>query len=143
LSLDADFLNEALMAQNPNERMPEPKMDGAALYREDIFTDRKVGTIRTLNPVKRDGSADSSRPVVYMGETQILTGMGALPVSFEIDAKSLDEAIEKFGAAAKEGIERTVKELQEMRRQAASSIVVPQGGMGPGGMPPGGKIQLP
>lgn len=135
------------MAQDPTERMPEPKMDGEALYREDIFTDRKVGTIRTLNPVKSDGSADTGRPVIYMGETQILTGMGALPVNFEIDAKNLKEAIEKFGAAAKEGIERTVKELQDLRRQAASSIVVPQSGMGPGGgmggIGGGGKIQLP
>jgi hypothetical protein len=42
-----------------------------------------------------------------------------------------------------------MKELQELRRQAASSIVVPQGGMPPaGGMgglggAGGGKIQLP
>jgi hypothetical protein len=52
-----------------------------------------------------------------------------------------------FGPAAKSAIERTVKELQELRRQQASSIVVPQGGlppMGPGGgVPGGGKIQMP
>jgi hypothetical protein len=134
------------MAQNPTERLPEPKMDTAALYREEIFTDRKVGTIRAMHPVKSDGAAEASRSVIYMGETQIMTGMGALPVSFEIDAKSLAEAIEKFGGTAKEAIERTVKELQELRRQAASSIVVPQGGMGgigPGGLPGGGKIQMP
>jgi hypothetical protein len=34
-----------------------------------------------------------------------------------------------------------VKELQEMRRQAASQIVVPQGPLPP--VPPGGKIQMP
>jgi len=47
---------------------------------------------------------------------------------------------------AKEAVERTMKDLQELRRQAASSIVVPQGGMGglggPGGLGPGGKIQI-
>jgi hypothetical protein len=36
-----------------------------------------------------------------------------------------------------------VRELQELRRQAASSIVVPQGGMPPMGPGPGGKIQMP
>jgi hypothetical protein len=39
-----------------------------------------------------------------------------------------------------------MKDLQELRRQQASSIVVPQGGMGGlpgGGMPGGGKIQIP
>ncbi len=134
------------MAVNPNERMTDVKMDPATLYREEIFTDRKVGTIRALIPVKRDGSPDPGRKTVYAGEAQILTGAGPLPISFELDAKSLEEAAQKFAGAAKEAIERTVRELQELRRQAASSIVVPQGGMGglgSGGLPGGGKIHLP
>lgn len=124
------------MAQGPSERMSEPKMDAAALYREEIFTDRKVGTIRTLVPVKSDGSPDPARATVYAGETQIMTNAGPLPINFEIDAASLGEAAQKFADAAKEAIERTVRELQELRRQAASSIVVP-------GAMPGGKIQIP
>lgn len=134
------------MALNPNERTSDAKMDPAALYREEIFTDRRVGTIRALIPVKRDGSPDAGRKTVYAGEAQILTNAGPLPISFEIEAQSLEEAAQKFAGAAKEAIERTVKELQDLRRQAASSIVVPQGGMGglgSGGMPGGGKIQLP
>jgi len=120
------------------------KMDAAGVYREEIYTDRKVGTIRCLTPVKSDGSADPARKPVYVGEAQILTPMGAIPVTFDISATSLDDAIAKYGAAAKDGVERTVKELQELRRQAASSIVIPQGGAG--GLPPlggGGKIQMP
>jgi hypothetical protein len=119
-------------------------MDAASLYREDIVTDRKVGTIRMMTPLKIDGETDDSRPVLYVGEAQIMTGAGPLPISFEIEAANLAEAVDKFGESAKEAIERTVRELQDMRRQAASSIVVPQGGMGalgPGGG--GGKIQLP
>lgn len=135
------------MAANPNERSPDATMDPAALYREEIYTDRKVGTLRVLMPVKQDGSPDAGRTTVYAGEAQILTNAGPLPISFEIDAASLEDAAQKFAGAAKEAIERTMRELQELRRQAASSIVVPQGGMGglggPGGMPGGGKIQLP
>ena len=122
-------------------------MDAATLYREDTITDRKVGTLRVLTPIKTDGTPDAARPVIYTGEAQILTGAGPLPIGFEIEANSLSDAVAKFAPAAKEAIERTVRDLQEMRRQAASSIVVPQGGMGalgPGGMPGGGgKIQLP
>jgi hypothetical protein len=84
--------------------------------------------------------------VLYVGETQVLTPAGALPIAFEIGAGSLEEAAEKFGQLAKEAIERTVKELQELRRQAASSIVIPQGGIPPippGGATGGGKIQMP
>ncbi|HUG77853.1 MAG TPA: hypothetical protein VML57_10250 [Burkholderiales bacterium] len=131
-----------------SEPANEIKIDPAALYQEEVFTDRRVGTIRRLTPVKKDGSRDSARAVLYVGETQVLTPAGALPIGFEIGAGSLEEAAEKFGALAKEAIERTVKELQELRRQAQSSIVIPQGGLPPGGVPPGGlggggKIQIP
>jgi hypothetical protein len=134
------------MAQRPEA---DPKMDSESLYREDIVTDRKVGTIRMLTPLKSDGTTDTARPVLYMGEAQIMTGAGPLPISFEIEAATLAEAVEKFGDAAKDAIEKTVRDLQELRRQQASSIVVPQGplgGLGPGGLGGGGgggKIQMP
>ena len=134
------------MAQRPDERTPELKMDPSALYREDVFTDRKIGVIRRLTPVRGDGSDDPGRPTLYAGETQILTSVGPLPVNFEIDAGSLEEAATRYAETAKVAVERTVKDLQELRRQAASSIVVPQGGMSGlpgGGMPGGGKIQIP
>ena len=119
-------------------------MDAAGVYREDVYTDRKVGTIRSLTPVKSDGSPDAGRKPVYVGEAQILTPMGAIPVTFEIDAATLDAAVTQYPNAAKQAVERTVKEIQEMRRQAASSIVIPQGGgLPPGGLGGGGKIQLP
>jgi len=122
----------------------EIKLDPAALYLEEVFTDRRIGTIRRMTPVTKDGAKDTARAILYTGETQVLTPAGALPIAFEIGAGSLEEAAEKFGALAREAIERTVKELQEMRRQAASSIVIPQGGLPPaGGMGGGGKIQIP
>lgn len=125
-------------------------MDAAGLYREEMFTDRKVGAIRRLSPVTRDGSADPARPVLFIGQAEIMTNMGPVPLSFEIDGTSLEQAVAGFSAAAAVAIERTVQQIQEMRRQAASQLVVPQGGMpnlgGPGGGPPmgrGGKIQMP
>ena len=135
------------MATKP-EGTTEIKVDPNSLYLEEVFTDRRVGTIRRLTPVKKDGARDPSKAVLYIGETQVLTPAGALPIGFEIGAGSLEEAAEKFGPLAKEAIERTVKELQELRRQAASSIVIPQGGIPPagglgGGGLGGGKIQMP
>jgi hypothetical protein len=125
------------------DRSIDLTMDAAGVYREDVYTDRKVGTIRSLTPVKSDGSPDASRKPVYVGEAQILTPMGAIPVTFEIDAATLDAAVTQYPVAAKQAVERTVKEIQEMRRQAASSIVIPQGGgLPPGGLGGGGKIQL-
>ena len=130
------------MATKP-ETTNDIRVDSKALYLEEIFTDRRVGTIRRLTPVGKDGARDPGRAVLYVGETQVLTPAGALPIAFEIGAGSLEEAADKFGQLAKDAIERTVKELQELRRQAASSIVIPQGGMPPMPGGGGGKIQMP
>ena len=132
------------MATGDEQRGGEPKLDPAALYLEEVFTDRRIGTIRRMTPVKADATTDVARPVVYVGETQVMTQVGTLPIAFEIPVATLEDAARQFGPLAKEAIERTMKELQDLRRQAASSIVVPQGGMPPaGGLGGGGKIQLP
>jgi len=134
------------MAERNDERMLEAKMDPGSLFREETYTDRRIGTIRVLIPVKSDGAPDARRSTVYIGEAQIFTNMGALPLSFEIDAKSLDQAVANYAPAAKEAIEKAVREIEEVRRQAASSIVIPRGGAGglpPGALGGGGKIQLP
>lgn len=137
------------MATDPAGRAGEPTLDPNALYREEIYTDRRVGTLRVLLPVNVDGSHDAGRHTVYTGEAQLMTNMGPVPIGFDIDAQSLPEAVAKYAEAAKEGIERTMRELQEMRRQASSSIVIPPagalggGGLGGGGLGGGGKIQLP
>jgi hypothetical protein len=135
----------ATKPESQGDRANDIKVDPKQLYLEEIFTDRRVGTIRRLTPVAgKNGEKDQSRAVLYVGETQVLTPAGALPIAFEIGAGSLEEAAEKFGQLAKEAIERTVKELQELRRQAASQIVVPQGPLPPmGGAGGGGKIQMP
>ena len=121
--------------------MPEMdiEMDSASLFREEIYTDRKIGTIRALVPVTSDGATDLGRKVIFVGEAQIVTQVGPLPVSFEIDAPSLGAAVAGYGAAAKAGVEKTIQQLQELRRQQASSIIVPGSDPGVlgGSVPPG------
>jgi hypothetical protein len=128
--------------------LKEMRMDADSLYQEEVYTDRRVGTIRRLTPVTADGAVDGARAVLYVGQAQIYTPAGALPLSFEIPASSLGEAVTNFAGAAQDAIEHTVRELEDLRREAASSIVIPQGGMGgiggPGGLGGGGggKINL-
>src|SRR5271155_5548043 len=100
-------------------------MDATQVYREEIFTDRKVGTIRRMTPVTADGAADAARLVLYVGQAQVMTPMGAVPISFELDALTLNDAIAKFGDAAEQAVQQTMQELQEMRREQASSLVIP------------------
>lgn len=118
----------------------EIAMDSKALYHEETFTDRRVGTLQRLTPVTASGAADGTRPVLYVGQTQVLTPAGALPLSFEVPATSLDDAVAKFGDAAKQALARTMRRLEELRREQASSIIVP-GASPPGGVPgPGGRL---
>lgn len=108
-------------------------MDAANLYQEEIFTDRRVGTVQRLTPVTRTGARDDSRPVLFVGQTQVLTPAGALPLSFDLDAKTLEDAIAKFGDAAQEALASTLRRLEDLRREAASSLIVPGSGQAPGG----------
>jgi hypothetical protein len=78
-------------------------MDATQIYREDTFTDRKVGTIRRMTPVTADGADDSARPVLFVGQAQVMTPMGAVPISFELDARRWTAAVEKFGAGRRTG----------------------------------------
>jgi hypothetical protein len=126
------------MAQDTG--MPDIQLDSSSLYREDIFTDRKAGTIRRLIPVLIDGSTDPKRAVLYSGQTQLLTPNGVLPLGFEIEAVTLEEAVTKFPAAVKNALEQAIEEAREFRRESASRIVVPD--VGGGALPGGGKIKL-
>lgn len=135
-----------------SESLEDIQMDGANLYREDVFSDRRVGTIQRLTPVTANGDADPSRPVRFLGQASLMTPGGSLPISFEIEAETLEDAVGQFGARAGEAVQDTLNQLQEMRREAASGLVIPgQGGPGGGmgGAPgggfggPGGGIQLP
>ena len=129
--------------------MPAPQtdsgieMDSANLYVEEGFTDRRVGNLQRLSPVNKDGSPDSSRPVLYLGQTQVLTPAGALPLSFEIQAASLDEAVAKFGKQAQAALNDTLRRLEELRREQASSLIVPGGAGVPGSRGGRGGIQIP
>lgn len=119
---------------------PDLSMNIADMYREENFTDRKIGNIRRLSPVDGQGKPDNSRDTIYIGQTQMMTNMGPLPLTFEIEASTLEEACEGFAAGATLAVERTIEEAKEMQRQQASQIVIPEAG---GGVPGGGKIQIP
>lgn len=121
---------------------PELNMDSNGLYREDVISDQRVGSVRRLTPVTASGEEDASRETLFVGSAQLMTPAGPLPLNFPIEATTLEDAVAQFGAAAQQALEQTMEELKELRRQQSSGIVVPQ--VDPtGGMPGGGKIQMP
>ena len=112
-------------------------MDPNGLYKEENFTDQKTGAIRKLIPVKADGTEDPDRAVEYYGSAQVMTPMGAMPLNFALEGTTLGEAAKDFAGKAELAVEEAGRELERMRREQASKIVVPgQGGNGNG---PGGS----
>ncbi len=122
----------------------EPQFDANDVYREDVYTDRRVGTLRVMTPVTAEGAPDSARATLYVGQISVSTPMGTLPISFEVDgATSLSSAIAGFGGAAQKAMDDTMRELQQMRREAASQLVIPEAGGGLGGGAGTGRIRMP
>ncbi|WP_348672451.1 hypothetical protein [uncultured Abyssibacter sp.] len=125
------------MAQEPE--LPEFKLDEADLYREDVFTDRKAGTIRRMTPVTATGEDDSSRPVMFEGQASVLTPGGALPLNFELPGPTFEDALAQYPDAARAALEQTIEDINRMRREQQSSIVVPgQQAPSPGLIDPSG-----
>ncbi|KEZ77602.1 hypothetical protein [Salinisphaera hydrothermalis] len=129
--------------------MPEIKLDAENMYREESFSDLKVGSIRKLIPVTANGDDDDSREVRYEGSASLMTPAGSLPLSFDLEADDLAGAIDKFPEAVNAAAERAIDELKEMQRQQSQKIQVPgQGGGygggqgGFGGGQGGGRIQF-
>ncbi len=131
----------------PANLVADMQVDLENLYREESFTDLRIAQIRRLTPVKPDGTQDEERKVMFIGETQLMSARGPLPIHTPIDATDLAQAFEKFPEAINKAVERMIEEAKELQREEASRIVVPgqaPGGLGglggPGG--PGGKVTI-
>jgi hypothetical protein len=100
------------------------------------FPVRQVEQITSL-----DGSVKKYVGRVTLG-IQTPMGVSSLPVSFEIEAASIQEAFTKFSKRAETEVEAAQNELRdeltEMRRRSQSRIVTP------GDLPPNdlGKLKL-
>jgi hypothetical protein len=119
---------EAPVSEEANP-LGEISVDQDNLYREETFTDLKVASIRRLTPIRSDGSEDSARAVMFVGETTLMSARGPLPINCPIEATTLAEAMDAFPQAVQAAVERLMEEAREMQRQEANRIVVP--GQGP------------
>ena len=116
--------------------MENPQIDFSIdknnLYREESMTDIKVGAIRSLTPIKSDGTNDDSREAIYIGNTQLMSPQGPVPVQARLKATTLDEAIDIFPEAMKQAMEQMIEEAKKMQaeqtraqQQEDSRIIMP------------------
>ena len=117
-------------------------LDSESMFREESYTDLRVGSIRKYVPVTAEGSDDTSRNTFYQGNASLMTPGGALPLNFELEADSLKQAIAVFPEASEKAAEEMIKELREMQREQSNRIQVP-GAQDFGGGQPGGFHPLP
>lgn len=114
----------------------EVAVDTGNLYREELFSDLKVASVRKLTPVKSDGTIDAGRHPLFIGQAHVMSAAGPLPIQFPIEAATLDEALAKFPEGVKRAVEKMIAEMKELQREEASRIIVP------GEENPGGSIRL-
>ena len=104
-------------------------LDQQDLYREENYTDLKVGSIRRLVPVQPDGNADDSRTEIYIGTTQLMTNEGPLPVQARLMANSFQEALTVFPKAMQQATLEMAAQFekmqQQMKKEDDSRIIVP------------------
>ena len=113
------------MAETDNNSI-DFSIDRSNLYKEESFTDLKVGNIRRLIPVKPDGSEDKTRNTIFVGQTNLMTPNGPLPIQGVIRAKELQQAVKRFPEAMEEAVERMMEEAQKMKDQQGSEIITQQ-----------------
>jgi hypothetical protein len=121
--------------------------------REEFFEEDAANEKFPIKSIEKVTSLDGSE-TKYMGRVSLAIntpmGMNTLPISFELDTPTIEEAFEKFEAQAEIEIEKAKielqEQLQELRQKAQNRIVTPgeAGGFGmAGGVGAGGpKIQL-
>ncbi len=88
-------------------------VDQSNLYREDSVTDIKVAAIRRLTPIKSDGSDDGGRDPIFMGQSQLMSPSGPILLQSLLEARTLEEAIEKFPAAMQTEMEKAIAEAEK------------------------------
>ena len=123
------------MNEEIKKQLADLAPDPANLYREDTITDLKVATLQRFTPINTDGTEDSTRPVKYVAQTSLMTQMGAIPINAEIEASSLEEALNKYGDSLQKALDEMMEEAQRRQIEDAGKIVVPKagptGGLGP------------
>ena len=108
-----------------DEKEPEIRIDEDNLYHEETFTDLKVGWIRRLTPVTPDGNRDKKRESHFIGQSQLVTPQGPLPIQCQIPAKTLPEAIKNFPEVMALTIKNMIERAKEMQRESTSRIITP------------------
>jgi len=96
------------------------------LYREESFTDLKIGTLRRMTPVNLNGSEDKSRNTIFVGQTSLMSPNGPVPLQARIQAKEIQQAIKRFPEAMKVAMDQLIEEAKKLQEEAKPKSQEPE-----------------
>jgi hypothetical protein len=105
------------MSDAENEHGINFTVDKSNLYREESITDFKVASIRRLIPIRTDGTDDPGRKPIFVGQTQLMSPEGPLPIQSELAAGTLAEALEEFPRAMERALAEVIERLKKVQQQ--------------------------
>ena len=105
------------------------QVDKKNLYREETITDLKIASIQKLTPIHPDGSEDPSRQTIYVGNSQLGTPHGPVPIQARLEGTTLDQAMEAFPKAMEAETQKVIEQFKKMEAEQKKSddsrIIVP------------------
>ncbi len=105
------------------------QVDRKNLYREETITDLKIASIQKLTPIHPDGSNDPSRETFFVGNTQLGTPHGPVPIQARLEAATMDQAMDAFPQAMEAETQKVIQQFQKMETEKKQSndsrIIVP------------------
>ena len=99
-----------------NNPLKDINIDDTNLYKEEMVSDLKMGTIQILTPVKPDGERDPDREVIYSCQTTLMTQMGSIPLNAKVEVDNLADAVAQFPEAIQGAIDKLMAEAERYAR---------------------------
>lgn len=100
-------------------------IDSKELWRAEVYTDRKNGTINVMLPVDVYGQRDLTRKPIYQSVVGVNVGRGQEQLGFVIEAVTLREAVDGWESAAILAIRGAIQEAERMA--FANKLAMPSG----------------
>ena len=104
------------------------QVDKTNLYREISVTDLKIANIRQLVPVNVDGTDDTNRETIFIGNTQLGTPQGPIPMQAKLEATTMEEAMDQFPQAMELETQKVIenfKRMEAQQKKEKSNIIMP------------------
>jgi len=131
-----EIKEEVIGAETTEQEEPSgPLSETIQLFKHESFTDGNLVYIDVMTPIKLSGtgkvSIDKERKKTFIGKTQVDFSGKVGPYTFMIeDSNNVKEAIDKFDDALEAALDRTREQVENMRKEQESKVIVPNDNKG-------------